>query len=159
MITISNHLVYLDIARESLAKSQRYSKRQRAELAGGRTLIKYDQRQRSFKQALIAIAFSGIHLEALLHLEGSRRLGVKEYEKIDGKTYEDKLKRLGFTEPELIADCKRFRESRRDLIHEKAFHPRSSQNLRTAQTEAAHAVALIDRIRALLSSGRQSPRS
>ena len=150
MLVISNHLVYLAIAKESLAKSQRFSQRQRTELANGRALIRYDPKQRSFKNSLIAIAFSGMYLEALLHLVGSRRLGINAYEKIDGKTYEDKLRALAINDTALLADCKRFRESRRDLEHEKAFHPRSSREMRTAQLEAADAVALIERVRDLL---------
>lgn len=147
MLVISNHLVYLEIARETLTRSQRLSRRNRTELPGGRGIVRFDRGQRSFKAALIAIAFAGMYLEALLHLVGARRLGVKEYERIDKSTYEDKLKALGVTNSGVLLDCKRFRETRRDLMHEKAYHPRFGRELRFAQEEAAHAVALVERIR------------
>lgn len=147
MLVISNHLVYLEIAREALARSQRLSRRNRTELPGGRAIIRADRGQRSFKAALIAIAFAGMYFEALLHLVGSRRLGVQGYERIDKSTYEDKLKALGVADPGVVLDCKRFRETRRDLMHEKAYHPRFGRELRVAQEEAVHAVALVERLR------------
>ena len=150
-LVISNRRVFLEIAREAFAES--ISRRMRRESPGASTLLRRDPQQRSFKQALIAIAFSGIYLEALLHLEGSRRLGVKNYEKIDKSRYEDKLRALGFTASDLLADCKRFREARKALEHEKAFHPRSQREIKVAQAEAAHAIAFIERVREVLSAG------
>ena len=152
LVAVSNHRVYFEIAQEALAKSESLSRRQRKKSPGGSTLIIHDPRQRSFKQALIAIAFAGIYLEAVLHLEGSRRLGIKAYEKIDKSRYEDKLKVLGFNTADLLADCKRFRESRRALEHEKAFHPRSRRETKIAQVEAAHALAFVERVRDVLAT-------
>ena len=158
MIVVSNQRIYLEIAQEALAKSEFLSRRQRKESPGGSTLIIHDPRQRSFKQSLIAIAFAGIYLEALLHLEGSRRLGIKAYERIDKSRYEDKLVALGFTAADLLADCKRFREARKTLEHEKAFHPRSQREIRIAQVEAAHALAFVQRVQEAFAGGNGSTR-
>jgi len=57
-------------------------------------IITFDPEQKSFKQAMIAIAFTGMWLEAFLHLRIVRDYGVKKFEEYDFKSYADKLQHL-----------------------------------------------------------------
>src|SRR5437870_4473242 len=114
---ISNLSIYLAIAKEALGESQRIAASQRSPRPGGGFIIQYDPDGTSFKQSLIAIAFAGIYLDALLHIEGGRRLGKTKYEKLRGKygrnpVYEEKLAACGITDPQIVEECKAFRESR-----------------------------------------------
>lgn len=85
----------------------------------GRFILSSDPDRKSFKQSLIAIAFEGIYLKTLLGLIGRAKLGEPVYEKIERKTYEVKLRRLGIDDQGVLASCTRFRQARNDLIHEK----------------------------------------
>ena len=145
----SNLHIYLAIAKDSLAKSDRTGAAQTRPKPNGEkgSIITYDPKHRSFKYSLVAIAFAGIYLEALLYIKGVKRLGKAAYDKIDRKIYEDKLKALGITDPELLALCKRFRIARKELVHEKAFQ---QSELWGAQVEARKAINLIDRVTQLL---------
>lgn len=144
---MSNVSVYMAIAEESLAESQRSEAEARSPKSNGESghVIKWVPRRASFKHSLISIAFSGMYLEALLYLTGVDRLGKSQYMKIDHKKYEEKLSALGITDALLLAECKRFRVARNDLTHEKAIEPRElgSTVVRMAQQEAAMAVAFV----------------
>ena len=61
---------------------------------------------------------------------------------------------LGICDPKVLADCKRFREARNDLMHEKAVElgALAVAETRFAQAEAAFAVAFIGRIQSLLAT-------
>lgn len=97
-----------------------------------------------------------MYLEALLSLIGRERWGEDFYdEKIDRRfTYEEKLRLLGVNDERDLASCTRFRESRNDLIHEKALDfeaPRPVKKIRkketrVAQDEAAFGVAFVKSI-------------
>jgi hypothetical protein len=153
--SLTNLSVYLSIATESLRKAKEIEAAQRLPRPGGEGfIISYDPNRSSFKHSLIAIVLSGIYLDALLYVEGTKRLGRSEYVKIEKKHYEAKLQALGLNDADLIDACKRFRESRNDLVHEKALEQGSlaTQPFRTAQKEAEDAVAFIIRISRLLRS-------
>ena len=154
-VILSNIEVYLTIAKESLAKAQSLLAAQRTpRLDGKGFVIAYDPDRRSFKHSMIAMVFSGIYLDALLYSVGTRRLGKSQYETIERRNYETKLQALGLMDKNLLVDCKRFRESRNDLVHEKALTLASgftlTEPLRSAQDEAEHAVAFVLRVLQLL---------
>ncbi|MFB3091860.1 MAG: hypothetical protein ACE1ZD_01530, partial [Dehalococcoidia bacterium] len=107
----------------------------------------------SFKQSLIAMVFASIYLEALLYIVGTDKLGKDEYMKIDRKTYEEKLRALGVTDTETLTTCRRFREARKDLVHEKAIELHAGvggTTFRTAQREAKIGVSFVRSIASLL---------
>lgn len=153
---ISNANVYLAIAEEALAESKRLDEAARIPRPDGQPgfVVTYDPEHMSFKQSLIAIVFAGIYLEALLYMVGVGQLGKDEYMKIDRKHYEEKLQALGVTDIETLATCKRFREARNDLVHEKAIEPLAIDGtaFRTAQREAEIAVSVVRSIDGLLRS-------
>lgn len=148
---MSNLHIYLAIAKDSLAESDRIRAMQTRPKPNGEkgSIITYDPEHKSFKHSLVAIVFAGIYLEALLYIKGVKRLGKTAYDKIDRKIYEDKLMALGITDPQLLALCKRFRIARKELVHEKAFQ-QSESKLWGAQDEARKAINLIDRLTQLL---------
>lgn len=146
---LTNISVYWAITEEAASEAKRLQEANRRPKPDGQLgwIITLDPEQRSFKQALIAIAFSGMYLEALLGLVGTERLGPEGYKKIERKTYQEKLKRLGVEDKALLANCRRFREARNELVHEKAF---DSVSYRIAQDEAAHAIEVVRSVTAAL---------
>ena len=117
-------------------------------------VIELDPERKSFKKSLIAIAFSGIYLEALLFVHGTFRMGASWEQTFDRKPYEEKLKALGITDEELLASAKRLREVRNELVHEKArpLDTAALSNTYWAQSEAAASIALVQTIAAKLTS-------
>jgi hypothetical protein len=127
-------------------------------LDGERTLIRFDPELRSFKQSLVAIVFAGMYIEARLWIEGCRRLGRDLYERVDREKLEERLKRIGISDPDLMEACAEFRQARRELVHEKAMPPAGDdEKIRIAQKEAANALALMHRIDAELKQLPTSP--
>jgi hypothetical protein len=113
---------------------------QRSPRPDGGFIVRQDLNRTSFKQSLIAIAFAGIYLDALLHVEGPRSLGKTRYKKLRGKygrnpIYEEKLAACGITDTETLEECRAFRESRNNLNHKKAIEPAelSKTSIRFAQ--------------------------
>jgi hypothetical protein len=133
-----------------MAKSERIGEAQTRPKPNGEpgSIITFDPKQRSFKYSLIAIAFAEIYLDALLYIEGVKRLGKEAYKKIDRDHYEKKLIALGINDPNVIDSCKLFRKTRNELVHEKALE---QTEIRAAQIEARRAINLIERITELLS--------
>jgi len=85
-------------------------------------IIKYDPTHKCFKKSMIVVVFTGMWLEALLHLEIVKALGESEFNRVDRiKTYEEKLKMLGISDSILLNNVKNFRKTRKELVHEKAF--------------------------------------
>ncbi len=152
---LSNANVYIVIAEEALAESKQLDEAsQRPKPDGQPGFVKtYDPEYTSFKQSLIAMVFAGIYLEALLYIVGMDKLGKDEYMKIDRKHYEEKLRVLGVTDTETLTTCKRFREARNDLVHEKAIEPHAGVDgttFHTAQREAEIGVSFVRSIASLL---------
>lgn len=147
---ISNASIYLAISEEAQAEAQRLDSSARTPKPDGSSgyVIAYDPSHRSYKQSLIAVAFAGIYLEALLYLRGTQLMGDLWLSKFDPKTYEVKLAKLGVTDQSLLLSAKRLRESRKDLVHEKAMPigDLKTGNLRWAQKEAAVAIAFIRKV-------------
>lgn len=107
-----------------------------------------DPHQTSFKQALITQTFAGIYLEALLWSAGCARFGERRYTKIEGVPYEKRLPHFGITDAATLADAKRFRKSRNELVHEKASP--NDKLILWAQDESIHAMNFIGHITKLL---------
>ena len=101
-------------------------------------IITLDPERRSFKQAMIAIVFYGMFIDALLFMNLVRHFGKESALKFDRKPHEDRLEALGIKDNRLLSKMIAFRESRRDLVHEKAFaiEDIGAQVIRTAQKEA-----------------------
>lgn len=148
---LTNLGVYLSIAEEALSESTQLLEIGRSPKPDGQPgyILSLDPERKSFKQSFIAIAFSGMYLEALFGLAGNARLGQVLYNKIERRTtYEEKLRLLGIYEPSVLASCKRFREARNELIHEKAIDLEALQfaDIRMAQEEAVFGVAFVKSI-------------
>jgi len=148
---ITNAHVYLAIAVEAQAESDRLEKLGRRPMPDGQPgeIITYDPEQRSFKNALIAIAFATMFLEAAFYITGVERFGKSAYiQKHDRKTYEEKLRLFGVYDEEIIAAAKHCREVRRDLVHEKAadLNELAPSEIYTAQVEARNALALVKQV-------------
>lgn len=144
---LSNIATYKAIAVEANAEAQRLWSEARTPKPDGSEgfILTFDPSRRSFKQSLVAIAFSAIHFEALLYLIGIQVMGNKWKNHMDGKSYEDKLIALGVTEEALLEGAKRLRKSRKDLVHEKAVSVEKLSNvdIRWAHEEAAFAVQFV----------------
>jgi hypothetical protein len=150
---LTNVGVYLTIAEDAAAESKGLLDAGRTRRPDGGYVIAFDPERKSFKQSLIAIAFAGMYLEASLGTVGRQRLGKDRYATIERTIYEQKLHRLGVTDPKLLADCKRFREARNDLLHEKPIDlesPDPATEWRTAQHEAAFAIETVRSIASAL---------
>lgn len=147
MDIISNIQTYLKIATESLEESERLLDSNRHPKPNDEAghIITADLQQRSFKHALIALVFAGVFLEALLHIEGCRRLGRKDYEKIDRCVYREKLEKLGICDKDILDGSDRLRLTRKEVLHEKAVLDASNENakIRFAQREARKAIDLV----------------
>ena len=80
----------------------------------------FDPAQTSFKEALVSIIFTCMWLEATLHLLIVRDLGRKRFRQMDSWSYERKLRELKCADEQLLDRVCRLRETRRELVHEKA---------------------------------------
>lgn len=156
MSVITNIDVYLAIAEEAHANM-------RADLAKSITpkpngepgyIMRSEPDRRSFKNAMITIAFAGMYLEALLYTTLQKRFARPDALKFDRLPYEERLKRLGITDPDLHNKIKAFREARRDLVHEKAVETANveDQVMHVAQDTADSAMSLLQDIRGLLTT-------
>ena len=97
----------------------------------------YDPNQTSFKQSMVSIVFTGMWLEALMHLLIVKKYGKDKFKKYDFKTYEEKLQLLGYIDKELLHRVSRFRGIRKSLVHEKAHF--DEEEIKKAQDEAGNA--------------------
>jgi hypothetical protein len=153
---LTNAHVYRAIAEEALAEAIRLDAAAKQPKPDGSPgfVIQLDPERKSFKRSLVAIAFSGIYLEALLFVHGTFRMGARWEQKFDRKLYEEKLKALGITDEELLASSKRLHEVRNELVHEKArsLDTAALSNTYWAQSEATASVALVQTIAAKLTS-------
>ncbi len=103
-----------------------------------------DPEQKSFKNAFITIVFCGVFLESLLHLRIVKQYGLEVFEKYDHKPYEEKLKLLGCSDQSITDLCKKYRDARKEVVHEKAYL--NNDYFRAAQKEAEVAIELINKV-------------
>ena len=125
---------------------------------GGGAIKRFDPERRSFKQAMISVVFTGIWLEATLHLLIVDRYGKNRFEELDRRPYERKLEALGCGDEDLRRRVVRLREARRELVHEKAHLEFNEEGeftgeLRTAQEEAEYARLVMEGIERWLCGG------
>jgi hypothetical protein len=78
---MTNANVYLAIAKDAQAESERLATLARRPKPGGEPgfIVTYDPEQKSFKHSLIAIVFATMYLEALFYLLGIRKFGSAIY--------------------------------------------------------------------------------
>lgn len=100
-------------------------------------VITYDPDHFSFKQAMISIVFTGIWLEAVMHIHIVKNFGELKFKEYDFKTYEQKLELLGCNDQSLLSAVENFRKTRNSLIHEKAYI--DDGEIKWAQKEAQNA--------------------
>lgn len=104
-------------------------------------IITFDAERRSFKKAMIAIVFTGMWLEALLHLLIVRDHGIEKFKEFDFKSYADKMRLLGCSDQRFLDAAEKFRQCRKELVHEKSHFDTSE--IKTAQDEADNAHQLL----------------
>ena len=150
----SNIDVFFAIAEEAHAKMHVALAEHMTPHEDGRPgyLITWDPDRRSFKNAMIVIAFCGMFLDSFLYLLLLDRLGDEKSSKVDRLEHEKRLEALGITDAALLNRVAAFREARKDLMHEKAIELSSLAGtpIRKAQSTADSAIALMRDIRCLL---------
>ncbi len=145
-IFFTNARVYFNIAREAVDRIKKDREENIHPKPNGKPgfVIKFDPDQRSFKDALVAIVFSGVYIDAILHILIHKKLGADKCRALDYKTYEQKLQALGCADTELLNDIQNFRKARREVVHEKAFF--DDDSFRIAQEEALFSLDVAMRI-------------
>jgi hypothetical protein len=146
-IVVTNASIYRAIAEEAHERMSEAMAAGRRPGPDGGSIIAYDPTHASFKQAFIAIVFTGIWFEAVTHLAIVHKHGVAKAKQYDHRSYEDKLRLLGCSNQDVIGRAERLRQIRRELVHEKAHL--DSGEIRRAQEEADNAHALLVALRDL----------
>jgi len=147
---MANLEFFRTIAEEAFDEATQLYEASRTPKADGGSIIKHneDPDRNSHKQYMIAMIFSAMFFEALLYREGTKRFGQDEYKKIDHDLYENRLRAFGITDDEVLRKCTRFREARKDLVHEKANEPNPA--IRWSKDEAQHSIEFIRLVENLL---------
>lgn len=142
----TNYFVFYKIVKESYEAMIEEDKSRRRPKPGGKpgSIITYDPDQKSFKNAFIVIVFCGVFIESLLHLLIVKHKGIKTFNKYDKKPLEKKLELLGCEEQSILELCGKFREIRREIVHEKAHLDNGL--VCYAQEEAEIAFELVNKI-------------
>ena len=138
-LVITNIAIYKaisDEAHQEMVQLMEAGRRPKPDGSAG-WIITYDPNQTSFKQSMVSIVFTGMWLEALMHLLIVKKYGKDKFKKYDFKTYEEKLQLLGYTDKKLLHRVSRFREIRKSLVHEKAHF--DEDEIQKAQDEAENA--------------------
>jgi hypothetical protein len=143
---MTNFRLYYEIAKESHESMNYHLETHRRPKQNGEDgwILSPDPERKSFKAAFIAIVFSGMFLEALLHLLIVERKGLEVFDEYDWKKYEDKFELLDCKDPEIMKLSKELREARKEIVHEKAHLNRDTFNV--AQINAKNAIILIDKV-------------
>ncbi|HUZ91202.1 MAG TPA: hypothetical protein VMU78_04795 [Methylocella sp.] len=148
---ITNVDVYFAIAEEALAESERLEKLARRPKPDGDpgVIVTYDPERKSFKNSLVAIVFAGMYLDALFYILGAKQFRKAQYnKKHNNKSLEEKLPLFGLSDKDLLAEAKRFRKRRRELVHEKAVQisDLTVDTIYIAQEEAKKALSLVKKV-------------
>lgn len=107
-------------------------------------IITIDPEQKSFKNSLIAIVFSGIFIEALFHLMITKKNGIETFKKYDFKSYREKLVLLGCIDEKILNHSDEFQKLRKEIVHEKAYL--DNGQIREAQAEASAALDFVGEV-------------
>jgi len=142
-LVISNISVYKAISEEAYLKMLELIENGRSPKPDGTEgwVIKYDSKQRSFKQSMISIVFAGMWLEALFHHEIIKQKSKNQFNKHSNKSYKEKLELIGINESSILSKVELFQKTRNELIHEEAFLDKGE--IKFAQDEAKHAHEII----------------
>ena len=142
-IIFTNISVYKAISEEAYLKMRELDEAGRSPKPDGSKgwIIKYDPDQKSFKQAMISIVFTGMWLEALMHLKIIQKFDEKKFKEYDFKSYKEKLCLLGCNDKNILERAEKFRKCRKDLVHEKAHF--DTGEIKRAQGEAENARQLL----------------
>src|SRR5437867_2683556 len=92
-LVITNVEVYraiADDAYQEMAQLLKAGRRPNEDVSPG-WIITFDPNRTSFKRAMISIVFTGMWLEALMHLLIVRDYGEDKFKEYDWKSYEEKL--------------------------------------------------------------------
>jgi hypothetical protein len=163
-VLISNVTLFRQMAEEAAAKSLQSLNLHRTLKPNGEPgfIMRADPDRVSMKQGLIAIAFAGMYLEALIRISTrkARDKGLRFVSKAnEKKRYGGKLEAVGLKDQALIDESDHFNAVRDDLIHEEPYELSTEPNavnhlphfeIFVAQDEAQKAVALIGRVAAKL---------
>ena len=116
----TNVTIYKAIAVETYESMQALieSGRRPKEDGSSGWILQFDPAQRSFKQAMIVIVFTGMWLEALMHLLIVREYGEDNFRELDFRPYKEKLQFVGCSDPLVLDAAKRFQKARKELVHE-----------------------------------------
>jgi hypothetical protein len=129
-----------DDAYQTMVQSDEAGRRSKPDGSAG-WIITYDPNQTSFKQAMISLVFTGMWLEAVMHLLIVKIYGKDKFKEYDFKSYKEKLTLLGCTDQELLNSVDSFRRARKSLVHEKAHF--DDGEIKWAQKEAKNAHELL----------------
>lgn len=142
-LIFTNVSIYREIAIEAFKAMQELieSGRRPKQDASSSWILQFDPNQQSFKQAMVVIVFTGMWLEALLHLLIVRNHGEAKFRDFDFKPYEEKLRLIGIDDNSILEAAARFRKARKELVHEKAHF--DAGETQTAQDEAHNAYHLL----------------
>ena len=151
-LVVTNVSIYRAIALDAHRKMQEHTNAGRRPKDDGSTgwINAFDPERSSFKQAMIAIVFTGMWIEAFLHLLIVRDHGTEKYKEYDFKSYQDKLRLLGCSDQKVLGAAERFRKCRKELVHEKSHF--DDGEIKTAQDEADNAYGLLAAIDAFFIS-------
>lgn len=145
-LIFTNATTYKMIADEAYLQMVESDETGRRPKPDGKTgwIITYDPNQTSFKQAMISLVFTGMWLEAAMHLLIVNVYGKEKFKEYDFKSYEQKLTLLGCNDQELLNSVARFRGARKSLVHEKAHF--DDGEMKWAQKEAKNAHEMLTAI-------------
>ena len=145
-LILTNIRVYYKIAKEAhLAMKHDLSRNIRSNPNGDTGwIVTFDPEQKSFKNSLIAIVFSGIFIEALFHLLITKTKGVETFKEYDFKSYRDKLILLGCVDEKILNHSIEFKKLRKEVVHEKANLDNGQISI--AQTEAEAAINFVNEV-------------
>jgi hypothetical protein len=141
-LVISNTRIYKAIADEAYQKMTQLVKASRRPKPDGSAgwIITLDPNQNSFKQSMISIVFTGMWLEALLHLLIVKKYGEEKFREYDFKSYKEKLQLLGFTCKKTLDSVSSFHKTRKSLVHEKACFDDGEIKMAQDEAENAHEI-------------------
>ena len=146
----SNVHIYRSIALDAfdVVASELESRRRPKSDGSPGWIITPDPDQKSFKQAMVCIAFAGMWYEAIVHLKMVELLGEDVAKEWDRHRYRKKLQKLGCSDQSTLDQVQEFADARNDLMHEKAHWNQDSAT--TAQKEAKRAVDFINTVESFI---------
>jgi hypothetical protein len=153
MDILTNVGIYAAIAEESYTRMQESLANNRRPKQGGEGgfVLTWDPTASSFKDAMIAVVFAYMFIEAACFVANLRRGGRAKAKSEDGENPEIRVKNLG-GDSALVDRVRTYREMRRKLVHEKAAELSAIGSLQRirAQDLAEEAIAVMRDVSALL---------